>query len=367
VAHLSDGTLRRMVDEPDVHGGADARHLETCTDCKARYSAVSQDARAISSLMTAPELKVDVASAFRRVRTAPAARPRFGFRLPMMRPGSRPVVLAFATAVAAIALLVTAIAQDSNTFTPQTLTPVPVTLADMESLSQLSAYGTISWTTQPAPHIATSAEDAFNISGLPVPKVLTLPSGVSSTVTYAAMGKATAVFTFSKDKAAAAATQAGKTLPALPAGLDGAQLTVTVGPAVAEIYGNFSKPTSGSDITQANLPQMIVGETTAPVATSSQVTVVQFENSLLALPGISAELKAAIKAIGDPSTTLPVPIPVQFGTSTAVTIQGTIKGLALGDNTGVGAGVVWIKNGVVYGVVGTIKRDDAVNVANQLT
>jgi hypothetical protein len=366
VAHLSDGTLRRMVDEPAAHGGADPRHLETCADCQARYSTVSQDARVITSLLTAPELKVDVASAFNRVRTAPAARPRFGLRLPMMRLGSRPVVLAFATAVAAIALLVTAIAQDSNTFTPQTLTPVPVTMADMEALSQLSAYGTISWTKQPQPQVVTSTNDAHNISGLPVPKVATLPTGVSSTVTYAAMGQATAVFTFSTAKAAATAAQAGQTLPALPAGMEGAQLTVTVGPVVAEIYGNISQPAAGSDITQAGLPQLIVGETTAPVATSSQVTVVQFENYLLSQPGISAELKAAIKAIGDPSTTLPIPIPVQFATSSSVTIQG-VQGLALGDNTGVGAGVIWIKNGVVYGVVGTIKRDDAVNVANQLT
>src|SRR5450756_909146 len=176
-----------MVDEPDAHG-ADARHLEGCMDCKARYSTVSGDARVISSLLTAPELKVDVASAFNRVRTAPAARPRFGFRLPVMRPGSRPMVLAFATAVAAIALLVTAIAQDSNTFTPQTLTPVPVTMADMEALSQLSAYGTISWTKQPQPPIVTSADDAHNTSGLPVPKVKALPTGVSSTVRDAAMG-----------------------------------------------------------------------------------------------------------------------------------------------------------------------------------
>jgi hypothetical protein len=355
-----------MVDEPDAHSGADKRHLETCAECQARYGTVSKDALAISSLLTAPELKVDVASAFQRVSSAPAARPRFGFRLPVMRPGSRPVILAFATAVAAIALLVTAIAQDGNTFTPQTLTPVPVTMADMQSLSQLSAYGTISWTKQPQPQIATSADEAQSVSGLPVPKVAALPTGVSSTVTYAAMGQATAVFTFSTAKAAAAAAQAGKTLPALPAGMEGAQLTVTVGPAVAEIYGNITKPAAGSDITQAGLPQLIVGETTAPVATSSQVTVLQFENYLLSQPGLSPELTAAIKAIGDPSTTLPIPIPVEFATSSTVTIQG-VQGLALGDNTGVGAGVIWIKNGVVYGVVGTVKRDDAVDVANHLT
>src|SRR5260370_18347502 len=127
--------MGRMVDDPDGHGGADKRHLETCAECQARYGTVSKDALAISSLMAAPELKLDVTSAFNRVRSAPAARPRFGFRIPVIRPRSRPWVLGFAPPVAAIALLVTAIAEGGNTFTPQTLTPVPVTTADMGALS----------------------------------------------------------------------------------------------------------------------------------------------------------------------------------------------------------------------------------------
>lgn len=365
MAHLSEGTLRRMVDEPDAQG-ADARHFASCAGCQARFKAVAADARTITSLLTAPELKLDVASAFNRVRSTPAARPRFGFRLPLFRPGSRPMVLAFASAVAVIALVATAIAQDKNTFTPQSLTPVPVTMADMESLSQLSAYGTVSWTKQPQLQVVTSAAEAQTVSGLKVPSVANLPSGVSTTVTYAAMPRAVAVFTFSKDKAAAAAAQAGKTLPALPAGMEGAQLTVTVGPAVAEIFGNMNKPAASSDISQLGLPQLVVAASTSPVATSSQVTVKQLEDYLIAQPGISAELKAAVKAIGDPSTTLPVPIPVQFATSSSVTIQG-VQGIALGDNTGVGAGVIWVKNGVVYGVVGTIKKSDAEDIANHLT
>jgi hypothetical protein len=365
VAHLSEGTLRRMVDDPGVHSGADARHFKTCAECQARYKTVSEDARAIASLMTTPDLKVDVASAFSRVRLAPAARPRFGFRLPVLRPGSRPMVLALAAAVAAVALLATAIAQDKNTFSPNTVTPVPVTVADMQSLSQLSAYGTVSWTEQPQLQIVTSAAEATSISGLQVPTVASLPTGVSTTVTYAAMPQAAAVFTFSQAKAAATAAQTGKALPALPAGMDGAQLTVTVGPAVAEIYGNFNKPSS-ADITQVSLPQLIVAESSAPVATSTQVTVKQLEDYILAQPGLSPELTAAIKAIGDPSTTLPIPVPVQFATSSSVPIQG-VQGLALGDNTGVGAGVIWVKNGVVYGVVGTVKQLDAIDIANHLT
>src|SRR6202521_299680 len=354
-----------MVDEPDAHDGADGRHFESCAECQARYKTVADDARAITNLLAAPELKVDLASAFNLVRTAPAARPRFGFRIPVFRPGSRPMMLALVAAIGVVALLATAIAQDSNTFSPNTVTPVPVTLADMQALSQLSVYGTVSWTKQPQLQVVTTAAEATTISGLQLPALAKLPAGVSTNVTYAAMPQAIGVFTFSKDKAAAAAAQTGKSLPALPAGIDGAQLTVTVGPAVAEIYGNLNKPGS-SDVTQISLPQLVVAETSAPIATSSQVTVTQLEDYLLAQPGISAELKAAIKAIGDPSTTLPIPVPIQFATSTSVTIQG-VQGVALGDNTGVGAGVIWIKNGVVYGVVGTIKRDDAVNVANQLT
>ena len=366
MAHLSDGVLRRIVDDPDSDNGRDARHLESCPSCAARFKGVAEDATAITSLMAAPELKVDVASAFRRVQAAPAAQSRFGFRLPLLKPGSRPMALALAAVVAAVALLATAIAQDNNVFAPSTVTAVPVTVADMQALSQLSAYGTVSWTAQPNPQIVTSAADAESISGLKPPTVAQLPAGVSNTVTYAAAPKAVAVFTFSSAKAAAAAAQAGKTLPALPAGIDGAQLSVTVGPAVAEIYGNMNPPAAGSDATQLNLPQLVVAEASAPVATSTQVTVKQLEDYLLAQPGISAELKAAINAIGDPSTTLPIPVPVEYATSSKVTVQN-VDGVALGDNTGVGSGVIWVKHGVVYGVVGSIKLSDALDIANHLT
>jgi hypothetical protein len=102
------------------------------------------------------------------------------------------------------------------------------------------------------------------------------------------------------------------------------------------------------------------------VATSTQVTVKQLEDYILAQPGLSPELRAAVNAIGDPSTTLPIPVPVEFATSSNVQIQG-VRGVALGDNTGVGAGVIWVKNGVVYGVLGSVKQSDAIDIANHLT
>jgi len=57
---------------------------------------------------------------------------------------------------------------------------------------------------------------------------------------------------------------------------------------------------------------------------------------------------------------------VEYANSTQVTINGA-NGVALGDNTGLGGGVVWIgKDGYVYVVAGSIKQSDAVNIAKTL-
>jgi len=325
---------------------------------------MAEDARVVAGALAVPDIKVDIASAFGRVRSAPAAQPRFGIRLPIVSPASRPVMGLLAASFVVLALVVTGIAQGIF-FQPKSVQAVPVSVADLQSLSGLTDFGTLTWTTKPAPQLVTSATEAATVSGLNVPAVGTLPSGVSSNVTYAAMPAAVGVFTFDAAKAAAAAAKAGKTLPAMPAGMDGSTLTVTVGPAVVEIYGNL--PTSGSatDTSQLSLPQLVIGESSTPVVTSSGVTTQQLEDYLLSLPGVSAKLAAAIRAVKDPSTTLPIPIPIEYATSTSVKVQG-VDGVAVGDNTGLGAGVIWIKGGTVYGVAGSLKQDVILDIANGL-
>jgi hypothetical protein len=363
VAHLSDGTLRRKFDDADSPTESDNRHYSACADCQSRYATMAEDARVVAGALAVPDMKVDVASAFGRVRSAPAAQPRFGIRLPILRPASRPVMGVLAAATVILALVVTGVAQGIF-FQPRSVQVVPVSVADLQSLSGLTDFGTLTWTTKPAPQLVGSATEAANVSGLNVPAVGTLPSGVSSNVTYAAMPAAVGVFTFDAAKAAAAAAKAGKTLPAMPAGMDGSKLTVTVGPAVVEIFGNLNTG-AAADASQLTLPQLVVGESSAPVVTSSGVTTQQLEDYLLSLPGVSPQLAAAIRAVKDPSTTLPIPIPIEYATSTSVKVQG-VDGVAVGDNTGLGAGVIWIKNGTVYGVAGTLKQDAILDIANGL-
>jgi hypothetical protein len=365
VAHLSEGTLRRLVDDPDALTGSDRRHYMDCATCQARNKGMADDAQAAATLLSAPELKLDVATAFKRVQTAPAAKPRFGFSLPILRPSTRPMFAGLGAAAIVVALAITAFANILPLFQPKTVQPVPVTFADLQSLSSLSAYGTLTWSTKPQPQVVLSAADAKAVSGLDVP-VFKLPAGVSSTVTYAAMPGAVAVFTFDAKKAADAAATTGKSLPKLPSGIDGAKLTVTVGPAVVEVFGNLNAG-SGSDSSpqNINLPQLVVAKSAVPVVTSTGVTAKQLEDYILSMPGVSPQLAAAIRSIGDPTTTLPIPVPVEYATSTKVSINGD-QGVALGDNTGLGSGVIWIHKTDVFVVAGSIKQTVAVDIARNL-
>jgi len=364
VAHLTDGTLRRMVDDPDARAGADAAHLDGCTECKTRLAGISDDARSIANLLTVPDAPIDVSRAFAQVARAPRSQPAL-VRLPVFRSPVRPMRLALVAAVMVAALSLVAFASAGLFFKPSTVVAVPVTVADMQALSQLSEYGTVTWTEQPNLQVATSAADASAAAGgVTAPVAHNIPSGISTTITYGAMSKAVATFTFSADKAQAAAAASGKTLPKLPAGIDGATLTVTVGPAVGEIYGDMNQQSSNAN--EVNLPQLVIAKSAAPTVASTQVSTSTLEDYILSLPGISTDLANAVRAVKDPSTTLLIPVPVEYASATQVDINGQ-NGVALGDNTGLGGGVVWVgKDGYVYVVAGSIKKDVAVNIARTL-
>lgn len=363
MAHLNDGTLRRILDDPDAITAPEREHFASCDQCRSRQDTLAADARSAAALLTAPAASFDAAAAYKRVVAEPA-RPRFGLRLPVIRAASRPVFAGVALAAILVAALTAGI-NVSQIFAPKTVTPVPVTMADFQSLPDLSAYGDITWSQQPQPSIGISKAEAEKIAGFSAPSAGTLPAGVSATVTYGAMPQTTGVFKFSAAKAQQAAAAQGKTIPAMPAGMDGSTLNLTMGPALVEIYGDLSTG-STTDASQMKVPQLIVAESKAPVVTSTGVTVKELENYLLAQPGISPNLAADIRAIGDPTTTLPIPVPVQFATSSKVTVQG-VQGVALGDNTGVGAAVIWIKNGDVFVVGGSLKQSEAIAVANKLS
>lgn len=428
--HLDDGAIRRLYDEPEAVAAADRAHLAACARCQRTYALVAAYARAASGLLAAPATRVDPVPALHTIRQRLAAEPApraTGLRLPWRRPLerttpmyqyntsarrlARPTGALVAAAALAGAFALTPAgslaASVLTIFEPQQFTAVPVTSGDLQSLRDLpdlSSYGTMAAIQNPTTQSYASAAEAAHASGLTVFTPATLPAGVPSTVTYSVMSRGIASFTFDAARARAAAAKAGKTLPDMPAGLDGSALRLSVGPIVVATYGGAAPANGGDNPASAprgapapqardggkaavaqvrkdirpraaaagsgdltSIPSLVVVQAPRPrLTTTNGVTVVELEDYLSRQPGVSSQVAAEIKSIGDPSSTLPIPIPVDRFNAQHVTLQDGADSLVVGDNTGIGSGIIWQKDGAVYAVAGALTQDQVVAVANAL-
>lgn len=368
MAHLSDGTLRRLYDEPIAVAATAREHFNSCAHCQDRFSAIAGTAREVQSALAVPAAAVDARAAYRTVS------PRLGQRLAPWLPRlpqldmaryQRRALVALAAAALAVGLAVTAVAQGMITiFQPTQVQTVAVSKGSFAGFPDLSEWGTVKVNSQPELQQAATAAAAAKASGLPAiaPK---LPSNVSvPPPQYATVSQLDASFTFDKQKADAAAASAGSKAVPLPSNLNGSTLNVKGGPGEVAVYGSID-PNALKE--GGNLPPLVIAEAHAPVVTSTGATVKQIEDAVTSQPGVSEQLKAEIKAIGDPSTTLPIPIPANSGiqTSTAYLEDGT-KATFLGDDSRIYAGLIFIRKGVVYVVAGSYDKQTLVAVASRL-
>jgi hypothetical protein len=333
----------------------------------------------IEEMLSVSEPKVDTERALARLRArvdaeriAPVSRGASAPRRVAVNIWIRGLAAAATVALVATLLTVSGLAETILTiFEPKQLVAVPITSTDLNSAASFGAYGTLTWTEQPRPYDVPDVRTAARESGMTVLTPGNLPQGVGAP-RYGVMPKTTATFTFSAAKTTQAAAAQKRTPPPMPANIDGSKLFITGGPAVVAFYDDGTGAIGASGATGASgaspfsgMPKLIVAQGRPPVVQSDGVTVDQLQSYLLAQPGISPQLAAQIRAIKDPSSTLPVPIPVDMATSKKVTVQG-VDGIFVGDSTGLGSAVIWQKDGIVYGVAGTLTEQQVLAVANSL-
>ena len=364
--HLDEGALRRLIDEPLAATEADRRHLEGCPDCRVRSEGLAGEAGLAASLLAVPSFEPDAVGALTRVRNLAAVAPaprrawaRWSWTAPRF---ARPLVLLTAVVVAG-ALAIGASPSVLTIFNPtQGVKTVTVTAPDegtIAGLPDLSQYGTMTVVEKGTTQTVLTAAEAQQLSGLTAPPAPAEYRG--GTVTYTVVGKSIGTFTFDEAKAKAAAAAAGKPAPVFPAGIDGTILTVTIGPALGEVFGTIDKNT-----TLSNLP-LIAGVARAPLVTSNGVSAAELESFLLQQPDIAGNptLVAEIKAIGEPlaAGNLVIPIPANLATSTPETINGN-SGVLIADNTGMAKGLIWERNGLVYAVGGHFDEQQLLGIAS---
>ncbi len=360
--HIDTGTLRRALDEPGALLGSGRRHLDGCVACRRRSTALAAQADAAAAALG---------------RTPEGIRVPFSAVPVPVRVARLPVALWSACAAAALIVLFAAtplrtFARDFLAiFEPRQFVALPISSADsreIKALPDLGKYGMMRDVVPQHRALAFDAAHAALLARMPVSVPAFVPLG-SGTPEYRVISRGTTTFTFSRAKAEAAAAVAGRALPAMPPGMDGSTLAVTVGPVVMAVYGtaaerNFERRHRARDDGDG-WPKLLVAQMPAPTLSSNGVSAATLLAYLAAQPGLPPAVAAELRAIGDPTSTLPIPIPIDRMRAAAVSVQGS-RALVVGDNTGVGAGVIWQSRGYVYGVAGTLPVRAIIAIANSL-
>jgi hypothetical protein len=266
----------------------------------------------------------------------------------------RPVVavLAFAVVVTGAG---TAAANDwLQIFRTQQIAPLSISTADLVALPDLSAYGELVLTEDLNVIQVRDAAAAGAETGLDVPQVATLPRGVTGRPAYRVGGKVSATFTFSAERAAQAAAEAGRTLPAPPPGLDDSQVRLDAGPGVVQTWSS-----------SAGAPALVVGRAVAPTAYSSGVPFETVRDYLLSLPGLPADVAAQLRTFAADGSTLPLPVPAGRVSTSPAQVNG-VPATVLATRDRTMAAVVWVDNGIVTAVAGSLDTDEVLSVAREL-
>lgn len=363
--HPTDGTLRRLLDEPAGVADADREHVADCPVCRAAVCVVRDDANLAVSVCdaSADASGVDVDAAWLRLSNSLTADVRRDAVARTAPPGRRsrlvprrPVVAAFGVAALLTGAGVAAAADWLPIFRTERIVPVVLDQNALVQLPDLSAYGELEIVEAVDVREVADAAAAEEATGLDAPEVGELPTGVIGDPTYHAGEQVSAVFTFSADRAAKAAAEAGETLPPPPPGLDGSQFRLVAGPGVAAVW------------TEARgVPALIVGRAVAPTGYSSSVPFEIARDYFLALPGLPDDVADQLRSFSADGTTLPLPLGDPNGemTTSDVEVNG-VPATAIEVGDGAVSGVVWVDDGIVTAVAGLLSVDEVLTVARGL-
>lgn len=299
------------------------------------------------AMLQTDDVRVDAARAYRALVTRSHARQRSMRRF------------AFFTAAAALLLIACTVLpvgsyarQFLAIFEPREFVPLYISGSDRRALAgtpKLQDLGTGRVIT-PMSRVRKASLEAIAAAGFD-PKVPAAALTTASTVGYYFLPAGHAEFTFQRSRISAYERRLGRRLPAMPENVDGTVVRVTSGPGAVIEYK------------RSNGQQFSLIELRAPAVTSSGASMATIENYLASMPGVPLDVSHQLSDLANPASMLPVPIQADKNTAWTETI-GKEKGLAVGDQTGLGSALVWRSNDIVYVVGGSIAVSEAKALAN---
>lgn len=355
--HTDSGTLRRLIDEPLSIESADREHVKVCAACGSRLAEIQKDRDAVATMLAGSPPAADLSAArallAEKTRLArPRTRsPRIAAGVPLARRWSWSVGLIM---VAVCAFAFTPAPNVFMIFQPQQFTTISMTQGELRTLPNLSHFGYLHVDRNLQAKQFSSLSAASDAAGFRPLTPSYVPQDVSNAKTYNVIPSKTSSFTFSASKVAASALRHHRHIPTMPATINGSTISLITHAGVMTVYGGHQ-----------DIPSLIVGQTKLPKVVSDGASLKAMESYVLGLPGVSKRLAQQIEAVGKPTNTLPIPIPVNWAFAQHVRVQGH-PALLVGDNTGVASVVIWQYGGVVYGVAGALTQDQVLRIADSL-
>jgi hypothetical protein len=360
--HYDDAALRRSIDEPESVDPALAAHMESCEPCRARRAEFAENAAFAGRIFGERAPAPDVSAAFERVAAGAVrtpAPPAWAFSAAGLCTAACLVLALVFTPLGGLATQLLTI------FEPRQFVPIEISARDSEQLRlapNLGKFGTFSTPArQPERKVSSLAGLGRTLGFEPRRFDYVAPGTHPAHATFVQMQSSTS-FTFSAAKTRAYEARFGRSLPPMPAGLDGTTFRATYGPTIARVYGQ--DPARLRDATRDKLDGVVFFiESKAPSISSTGASLEVAANYMLSMPNVPADVVAQLRAIGDPSHTLPIPLDFDRTSAKAVSVNG-LQGLAIGDETGLGTIVVWQQGGVVYVVAGALRESEALALAD---
>ncbi len=222
------------------------------------------------------------------------------------------------------------------------------------------------------PQVVADAAEASQAAGFNV----RLPQGSESPSQIVVQTGAAFEITVDRDLAQAVLNDAGRSDLQLPAGLDGAKISVDIPAGVSAAYGKCPdmafKP--GPDVTEEpkyDEPKdcLILAQIPSPtVNTPPDVDIGQLAEIGLQFTGMTADEAHAFSQTVDWTSTLVIPIPRNGAGYEQVAVDGTTGNLIYRNPESIWKRytLLWVKDGVVYGLTGYGDPQDGVALANTL-
>ncbi|HEX9529293.1 MAG TPA: hypothetical protein VF951_17480 [Streptosporangiaceae bacterium] len=246
-------------------------------------------------------------------------------------------------------------------YAPTRVAPVRVNQSDLQAIASITgisaaqlsgglppsgsmrlAFGELSWSTAGHAQQVSSIARVSALTHLAYSAPATLPAGMGSPSSIAIQPQVTATVHFSQSAGPA---------------IGGSTLQITGGPAIVVQYGSRSA--------RANLTTLAIVAMQRPVASSTGATASQLETFLLSRRGVPTGLAQELRLLGNPGTTLPVPVP--SGVSEQQLTIGGAAAVLVADPSGAASGVIWEgRDGVVHAVGGLLDKEDVLSVARQI-